>query len=262
MTRKLPRIALLVSCLALVIASAGVVSTSAVSGTFDVHVNGFVFEPGSTVALELVPTDGPRCFGADVLIQGIQLVDASGNIIWDFVYDSLVFPADWLGLVPLRTADGSALSPGAYEICVLTSEGTFTAGIEIVPAVQFARLDRLVEGVPICDQALRVYRVLMESDDTAQVTLRVSDRLMVLLAGNPTTGYAWSGPTLLGYEPLRMTDEEEYRSSAPGRLGAGGFFLYRYWAVDEGTLDLGFNYARSWETTGPISTVSFTILVR
>lgn len=262
MTKRLPRVALVVLCLMMVVASAGVVTNSAVGSRFDVRVNGYVFEPGSTVALELRAAGGPPCFGADVLVEGIDLVNAKGDVVWNVTYDSLVFTAEWLGLVPLRDPNGAALDPGAYEIRVLTSEGTFAAGLHIVPAVQFPALERLIAGVPVCDEALRVYRVLMESDNGATATLRVSDRLMVVLAGNPTTGYSWSASPLYGYEPLRATDEEEYRTGATGRLGAGGLYIYRYWAVDEGSATLAYNYARPWEAIGPISTATFTITVR
>lgn len=260
--KKLPRVGLTVCCLVLVIASGGVISTSAVSDKFDVRVNGFVFEPGSVVALEFRPSGGPPCFGTDVLVQELELVDAAGRIVWSIVYDTFVYTPDWLGLVALRDVDGSELPPGPYEIRVLTSDGTFTAGLAIVPTVQFASLSRFIAGVPDCDCALRVYRAVTESDTGAQVTLRAGDRLMVLLAGNPTTGYMWSDPAIYDNDPLRVTDEVEYRATAPGRVGASGFFLYRYWAIDEGAKVLAFDYARSWETIGPISTATFTISVR
>jgi predicted secreted protein len=260
--KKLPRIGLTLSCLVLLIVSGGLVSTSAVSDRFDVRVNGFVFEPGSVVALELRPAGGPPWFGSDVLVQELELVDASGRIVWSIVYDTFVYAPDWLGLVALRDVDGSELPPGSYEIRILTSDGTFTAGISIVPAVQFASLARFISGVPVCDCALRVHRAVTEADTGAQVTLRVGDRLMVLLAGNPTTGYVWSDPAIYDNDPLRATDAMEYRTTAPGRLGAGGFFFYRYWAIDEGTKVLAFDYARSWETIGPISTATFTVSVR
>ncbi len=257
--KKLPRIGLVFSCLLVVVASGLGVTTSAVSDRFNVRVDGLAFEPGSSVALELVPAEGPACFGENLMIEEVQLVDAAGNLLHVVAYDSFVDASDWLGVVALRAGDGSNLAPGAYEMRVLTSGGEFTAGLNVVPAADLRPGDRFVAGVSTCNLALRVYRVITEN--SAEVTMRIGDRLMVLLAGNPTTGYSWSGPVIYADEPIQASDEAEYRQSS-GLLGAGGDFVYRYWAVDAGTQGFSFSYARPWETVAPISTVAFTVTVR
>ncbi len=262
MMKKLPRIGLVFPCLLVVMASALGVTTYAVSDRFNVRIDGLAFEPGSSVALELVPAEGPACFDDNLMIEEVELVDASGSLIHVAAYDSFVYAFDWLGVVALRAADGSNLAPGAYEIRVVTSGGEFTAGLSVIPAGELGPRDRFVAGVSTCNLALRAYRVISESDSPGEVTLRIGDRLMVLLAGNPTTGYSWSVPVVYGYEPLQESAGVEYRQSPGGLLGAGGQFLYRYWAIDAGTQAFSFSYARPWETTGPIATLAFTVTVR
>lgn len=262
MMKRLPRIGLVVLCLLMVVASGLSLSTSAVSDRFNVRVDGLTFEPGSSVALELVPAEGPACFGANLMIEEVTLADALGNLIRVVTYDSFIYASDWLGVVTLRAADGAGLAPGAYEIRVATSSGVFTVGLNVVPAAMLGPGNRFVAGVSSCNLALRVYRLITESDSGANVTLRIGDRLMVLLAGNATTGYTWSVPVVYGYEPIQESAGVEYRQSASGLLGAGGQFIYRYWAVDAGTQGFSYSYERPWETTGPICTITFTATVR
>jgi inhibitor of cysteine peptidase len=255
---RLARSALVFACLCLVAAGGLVASSSAPSDAVDVRLDGLVFEPGSAVALELVSAEGASCFGGNVLVDQIELADSVGNLISVVPYGTPVDAGDWLGVVMLRAGDGSDLPPGAYEIRVVTSGGTFTASLNVVPTARFASLDRFVAGVPACNLALRASRVLTELDEGARVTLRLGDRLMVLLAGNPTTGYSWSNALADQAAAVRESDEMEYRASS-SLIGAGGFFVFRYWAVDRGTQDFRFEYARAWESVEPISTLTFSV---
>ena len=259
--KRLPRIALVLVCLSLVAATGLVVSSSAPSSAVDVRVDGFAFEPGSGVALELVPTDGAACFSSNLFVEQVELSDALGNLVTVVPYDKTISASDWLGVVMLRASDGSDLPAGTYDIRVVTSEGTFTVGLTVVPRARFADLDRFVAGVPACNMALRVYRVLTVLDEAATVTLRDGDRLMVLLAGNPTTGYSWSNALSNDAAAVHESQEAEYRASS-SLIGAGGFFLFRYWAVDQGVQNFRFVYERPWESVEPISTLSFSVEVR
>ncbi len=259
--KRLPRIVLVSFGLLLAAAGGFALPGLAVADRVDVRVDGLVFEPGSAVALELVSAEGGACFGGDLLIEQLELADALGHLITVVAYDTLADAKDWLGVVMLRASDGSDLPPGAYEIRVVTSGGTFAAGISVVPAGQFASLERFVAGVPACNVALRAYRLISELDDGARVTLRQGDRLMVLLAGNPTTGYSWSNALVYEYASLRESEEVEYRSNS-ALMGAGGYFLFRYWAVDVGDQAFRFEYERPWESVDPIMTVSLSVDVR
>ncbi len=259
--KRLPQTVVILSLALFLIALTTHDAAGAVGDRLDVRIDGFVFEPGSTVALELVSSPGAPCFGDDLLVQAVELADAKGATLWSVVYETLVFRPDWLVWVALRASDGTDLPPSTYEIRVLTSAGTFTAGLRVVPAVQFASLDRFVAGVPLCDNALRVYRALSDPDQGAEITLRIGDRVMVVLAGNPTTGYAWSPSPLYGFEPIQASSEDEYRVTST-LLGGGGLFIYRYWAVREGSQTFFYRYARAWEDVGPISSFAFIAHVR
>jgi len=259
--KRLSRVAMVVVCLSFVALGGLVGSSSAPAGAVDVRVDGYAFEPGSGVALELTPANGAACFSSNVLVEQVELADALGNTITVVPYDKAESAGDWLGIVMLRAGDGSDLPPGAYEIRVVTSEGTFTAGLSVVSRADFASLGRFVAGVPACNMELRVYRVLTELDQGGSVTLRMGDRLMVLLSGNPTTGYSWSDALASDTAPVRPSQDVEYRASS-SLIGSGGFFLFRYWAVDQGTQSFRFEYKRSWESVEPISTLSFSTDVR
>jgi predicted secreted protein len=227
----------------------------------DVRVGGFAFEPGSSVALELVSADGAACFSVTLWVEQVELIDANGDLISIVFYEPQVDAAEWIGTVILRAADGSNLASGAYEIRVTTSGGSFVAALEVVSAAQFAGADRFVAGVPACNASLRVSRLITELDGGARVTLRRGDRLMALLAGNPTTGYSWSSTPMYEYAPVRATEDVEFRPDS-SLLGAGGFFFFRYLAFDVGLQEFGFGYQRPWESVQPLSTLAFSVDVR
>ncbi len=255
---RLGRIALGLACVCVVAAGGLVAMSSAPSGGIDTRVDGLAFEPGAAVALELVSGDGAPCFGGSLLVDQIELWDGLGNLLAVVPYGTPADAAEWLGIVMLRSANGSDLPPGAYELRVVTSGGTFTAGLSVVPRANFVELDRFVAGVPACNRSLRIYRVVTELDDAARITLREGDRFMVLLAGNPTTGYSWAEAGANDGSVLRPSDDVGYRATSD-LLGSGGFFIFRYWAVGAGTQDLRFDYERPWETVEPISTFAVSV---
>lgn len=83
------------------------------------------------------------------------------------------------------------------------------------------------------------------------------DTLVVRLPGNPTTGYRWSvvrmPPSLRGISAM-------YVPSSPGRLGAGGTYVFRF-AVRRGSGVLRLVYRRPWERSRP-PLRTFTLTVR
>jgi len=257
--KRLRRIGLVCSSLLLVLATGLAIPGAASANRVDVRVDGYVFEPGSAVALEIVAADGAACFGDSLLIEQVELADEAGHLIAVVPYDSVAYADGWLGVVMLRSGDGSNLEPGVYELRVATSGGTFIAGLRVVSSIEFASLPRFVPGFPACNQALRLYRLFTEMDRGLRANLRLSDRMMVLLAGNPTTGYSWTNPLLYEYAPLRELQEMEYRADST-LLGAGGFFIYRYWAMDTGSQEFRYEYRRSWEKdVDPLQSVGFTV---
>jgi predicted secreted protein len=262
MMKRLPKPVWFVAMCAVVALGGLVVSSSTPAGNVDVRTGGFASEPGSSVALELVSADGAACFDATLWVEQVELIDANGDLISIAFYEPQVDATEWTGTVLLRAMDGSDLATGAYEIRVTTSGGSFVAAIEVVLPAQFANLGRFVAGVPACNTSLRVSRLITELDSGSRVTLRRGDRLMVLLAGNPTTGYSWSDTLAFEYAAVRATEDVEFRPDSAGLLGAGGFFFFRYLAFDVGLQEFRFGYQRPWESVEPISTLTFSVDVR
>jgi len=261
MMKQLPKPVWFVGVLVVVALGGLVVSSSAPAGKVDVRVGGFAFEPGSSVALELVPADGAACFDATSWVEQVELIDANGDLISVAFYEPQVDATEWIGTVILRAADGSDLGSGAYEIRVTTSGGSFVAGLEVLLPVQFADLGQFVAGVPVCNTSLRVSRLITELDGGARATLRRGDRLMVVLAGNPTTGYSWLDTLAYEYAAVRATEEVEFRPDS-SLLGAGGFFFFRYLAFDVGSQEFRFGYQRPWESVQPLTALTFSVNVR
>ncbi len=261
MMKRLPRVAAFVALLLAVVLSGLVVSSSAPTEKIDVRVGGLAFEPGSSVALELVPAEGASCFADTLWVEKVELYDANGDLISVAFCEPQVAADEWLGTVILRAADGSDLALGAYEIRVTTNGGLFAAGLEVLPASRFADLGRFVSGVPVCDVSLRAYRLITELDAGADVTLRPGDRLMVLLAGNPTTGFSWSDALTYEYAAIRESEAVEFRANSQ-LLGASGFFFFRLLAFDAGAQEFRYVYERSWESVEPLATLVFSAHVR
>lgn len=106
------------------------------------------------------------------------------------------------------------------------------------------------------------------TEDDAGVTkvAHVGDRVVVSLAGNPSTGFTWTrtapadedlAASLL--EPIR---EGEWTFPAGGHLpGEPGICRFEYAVVGTGTVTLSYEYARSWEDE-PIETFAVTIWAR
>jgi predicted secreted protein len=236
-------------------------SASSVNGLVDVRLGGLVFETGAWVALEFVRDSNVDCFGAGVTVQQLELLDAQQEPVSSTVYDPAVPIDGWLGRIQLVDLDGQPLPTGTYRLVVATSVGTFSAEIEVVDASRFDRLGRYSASATVCGLSLRVYRLVTEADSGARVTLRVGDRLLVLLAGNPTTGYEWSNTLLYEYASLREIEEAEFRSESD-LIGAGGLFLFRYEAVDVGSQAFRFAYQRPWESVQPLQIFEFSADVR
>jgi len=261
MTKKLPRIALVSSCLLLVAASGLALSSSSqVVPPIEVRLSGFAMEPGATVALELFRSGDSACLDESIAVDEVQLVNADGSMMSVARYETPVDAVLWIGAVPLVDAFGLALAPGSYEIRVETSAGEFVAALDVVPTAQFAELGHSTAEATVCGISLHVYRLLTNLDLGAQIVLRTGDRLMVQLAGNPTTGYSWTNMLVYEYAVVRETQEAEYRSDST-LIGAGGLFVFRYQAVNAGIQDFLFGYARPWETVAPIETLPFSASV-
>ncbi|MFC2078002.1 protease inhibitor I42 family protein [Candidatus Bipolaricaulota bacterium] len=263
--RRLPRFAVLAILFGMMLAGSGAAETSSsasssassVDGLVDVRLGGLVLETGARVALELVRDQDADCFGQNVMVERLHLLDSEENPVHQVVYEPAVEVDGWLGRVELADAEGQPLSAGDYSLVVTTSVGSFTAEVELADASRFRELGRYSATASVCGLSLRVHRLVTEEDADAHVTLRLGDRLLVALEGNPTTGYEWTNTLLHEFAVLRETEEREFRPNSD-LVGAGGVFLFRYEAAYVGPQAFRFAYQRPWESVQPLELLEFS----
>jgi inhibitor of cysteine peptidase len=229
-------------------------------GPAEVRVGGLVFEIGSRVAVEIVREGESACFPS-VLIERLQVLDDADVVLHKEEFTPAIDAAEWLGRFRLTDAEGAPLEAGGYRIVVTTNVGSFTAEVEIAETSRLYGLGRYSATASVCGLSLRVYRLLTEQDDGAHVTLRVGDRLLVALEGNPTTGYEWANMLFYEFAVLRESREPEYRAESD-LVGAGGVFLFRYLAVAADSQSFRYTYQRPWESVQPLEVVEFSVDVR
>jgi len=174
------------------------------------------------------------------------------------VYEPAVDIEGWLGRIQLGGSDGQPLPTGDYSLVVTTSVGSFVAEIEVADTFRFDELGRYSATAEVCGLSLRVYRLVTEDDNDAHVTLRLGDRLLVALEGNPTTGYQWANTLVYEFATLREIGEPEFRPDSD-LVGAGGLFLFRYEAVRVGPQAFRFAYQRPWESVQPLRLLEFSV---
>ena len=102
-----------------------------------------------------------------------------------------------------------------------------------------------------------------EDDNGGQFELERGQILVVTLESNPSTGYKWE-LTEQDKSILLQLGEVEFKSSDTGdppTVGAGGWEVFRFRAVNAGQMPLLFFYHRSWEDAEPLSTFSIQVTV-
>ncbi len=106
---------------------------------------------------------------------------------------------------------------------------------------------------------------LTEADNGKAITVKVGDEIQVILAGNPTTGYSWTASlTDADKAILQQQGDPLYaqQSTDPSIVGSGGTFTFTFKATAAGQVNLKLGYARPWESTQPIQTLSVTVTVK
>jgi inhibitor of cysteine peptidase len=92
------------------------------------------------------------------------------------------------------------------------------------------------------------------------VALHPGQRLVVVLAGNPTTGYAWE--LLPGTESVLAQQGNPEFTPASVKLGAGGSYRFGFKAVAQGNVTLKIvNYRRFAPEAAPAATFEITVVV-
>ena len=229
-------------------------------------VGTFVFEQGSSVGLEIERREPCPCLCDPLLVTGMHVLDEQDNPI--FVteqQDPVGLPApygEWIGRWNLVDQLGGPAPEGFYCVVVETTVGELRARIEVVAAGGANRMGRVSSQASVCGIGLSVYRLVDETVHEQTVSLREGEKLMIALAGNPTTGFEWEVKSEPDSGFLQRIEGPAYSSSF-SLIGAGGTFYFRYAAVVvAGGSELRFVYRRSWETVPPEKIVSMVILVR
>ena len=102
------------------------------------------------------------------------------------------------------------------------------------------------------------------SDNGKNLKVKVGEQIVVVLEGNPSTGYIWEAKDL-DASMIQQVGETEFKSSNsnPGFAGAGGTLTLKFRALKVGTTSLTLVYHRPWETdVKPISSFVITINVK
>ena len=100
---------------------------------------------------------------------------------------------------------------------------------------------------------------LTADDDGLTWAVTVGETITVELAGNPTTGYAWSVASMDG-EAVSL-EGEQYAPPAGERRGAGGTYRWTLRAKHAGQTTLHLVYAREWEDAEPTREFTVTLTV-
>lgn len=262
-------VALLLLPLFGVLAIAQVSSSASASASSDgpmkVTIGTFNFTAGDSLALEIVRAEDCSCMCDPISVVGFRLENADGNVPVKLLNNfELPLAIDkWVGMLTLASPDGSLLPVGEYTAVVETSAGTFRARIKVADeGMSASSWGRVSSSASICGIEIRVYRLLTKETATS-IYLHVGDRLMVALAGNATTGYAWEQTVSEEESILSPIAGLDYQpESVPvGTVGSGGTFLFRYNAESAGSIDLTFTYRRSWEEGPGAETITFHITV-
>jgi len=100
------------------------------------------------------------------------------------------------------------------------------------------------------------------TEEFNKVSVAKGEYFAIELKSNPSTGYGWDVQLKAGKASLVMKD---YISDAqPGSMlvGGGGKQVFVYKAEEAGAIEIEAGYKRSWETTPPLKSKSFSITVK
>ncbi len=231
-------------------------STSSVK----VSIAWFVVPVGEPLAFEFARTSDVHDSAAPIYIENWTLLGEEGDLLSGEPNLDATEIDEWIGTVSLRDENDEPLPPGDYTLEIGTTLGTFSVGIRAIDSVPSGRysLSAAANGI-----SLKVYRLVTEEDAGRMLDLRIGDQIMVLLEGNPTTGYGWSSDFLSESAILQPIGDPEYRPTVtqPAMVGSGGAYVFRYEVVGAGMQTLRFVYKRPWETTESDREFSFDAFV-
>jgi inhibitor of cysteine peptidase len=106
---------------------------------------------------------------------------------------------------------------------------------------------------------------LTDADNGKSLSAKVGDQIQVILAGNPTTGYAWTvALTDADKAVLQQEGDAVYTGASTGSsvVGGGGTYTFTFKTIATGTAKPAFSYARSFESSPPEKTYTVTVNVK
>jgi len=235
-------------------------SASSTGEGFQVTLGEFVVPPGAMLALEFSRSEPCPCQCDPIRVLGWSLFAASDALIQEHVLSEPAPISAWLGQVALVDPVGAPLAPAAYRLRVDTTGGAFRVLLRISSE---APRGAFRISADVCGLSLSVFRMITEAHAEGTVNLRAGEHLMIVLSGNPSTGYEWA--RALADEDVLLTpigDPTFVADPAPaGAGGTGGVFIFRFQAHDPGITLLEFRYARPWESTAEEQTFRVSIVV-
>jgi inhibitor of cysteine peptidase len=159
--------------------------------------------------------------------------------------------SDLMGAPGTETRTYQAAGPGRTQLdliyrrtldLVTAPSHVFTATVTVKPAV-----------APTL--------TLTDKDRGHTVELKVGQRMMLLLAGNPTTGYLWQVDPKVDTKVIRAIGEPGFHQDS-NLIGAGGTETFLLEAVVTGTTQLSLSYGQPWEpNVKPAKTFTVKITV-
>ncbi|MEN6462457.1 MAG: DUF4163 domain-containing protein [Syntrophomonas sp.] len=98
-----------------------------------------------------------------------------------------------------------------------------------------------------------------ESYNGKEYSLPVGQTFTLVLNSNPTTGYEW---ILSSWDKnIIALDNSDFQSSNVNMVGSGGQQYFKFKALKPGSIELGLNYARPWESVQPQQQYRLKIVV-
>ncbi len=243
---------LMIGIQALALAQTSVEAVARAGETVEVSIGILHFSIGEKIALEIERTGPCPCMCGDILVKAFEVLNEEKvPVFTDRSYDYPVPVKKWVGRWDLRDPSGNPVPPGRYTAVVETSVGTFRAELELLPPGEHPTGRGYAEA-SVCGISLAVYRLVEKGDSGETLVLKRGDKLMVVLPGNPTTGYSWEPVEVPGF--LKPIEGVEY-VPLTDLAGGGDIFCFRYLVEAPGKGTLSFAYRRPWEEE-PIETFS------
>jgi len=98
-----------------------------------------------------------------------------------------------------------------------------------------------------------------EGDCGKSIAAAAGDKLVIVLGGNPTTGYTWEIKSAADGSVLKFADSR-YETARP-LPGSPGTFFFTFQAGKPGHAALELIYHRPWEKAEPLRKCAFEVVV-